>query len=93
MVLQQRQVQLALARKVLVQHGLADMGGFGDVVHSGSVEPVADKDFLRSAQQLAAAFLPGQTGGFAGLLAAHVYGPLNGTGPRRPDNGFQFTRG
>ncbi|GHI87550.1 hypothetical protein Sxan_49140 [Streptomyces xanthophaeus] len=52
MLVQQRQVQVELAREVLVEHRLADPGALGDVVHRGSVVPLRDEDLLSRAQEL-----------------------------------------
>jgi hypothetical protein len=46
-LVEQRQVELELAREVLVEHGLADPGALGDVVHRGGVVALRDEDLLR----------------------------------------------
>ena len=62
-LLEQREVELPLAREVLVEHGLADPGAVGDVVHRRGVEALGDEDVLGGAQQLQAARTPRQAGG------------------------------
>ncbi|GAA3375231.1 hypothetical protein GCM10020367_42220 [Streptomyces sannanensis] len=54
MLVEQRQVELEFARKVLVENRLADAGAFRDVVHRRGVVSLCDKDFLSCAQQLVA---------------------------------------
>jgi len=51
-LVQQGQIQIELARKVLVEHRLADAGALGDVVHGGGVVALRHEDFLRGAEQL-----------------------------------------
>ena len=58
-LVEQREVELELAREVLVEHRLADAGALGDVVHRGRVVALGDEDLLRGAQQLVAASRPG----------------------------------
>jgi len=43
-------VQVELAREVLVQHGLADPGPLGDLVHRRRVVALRDEDFPGRAQ-------------------------------------------
>jgi hypothetical protein len=57
--LQQRQVELEFAGKVLVEHRLADSGMLGDVVHDGGVIPVVDEDIGRRREQLSPPLVPG----------------------------------
>src|SRR4029077_13843179 len=64
----QRQEELELAGEVLVQHGLADAGPVGDVVHGRGVIALRNEHFLGSAEQLPSAGLPRQPRGcWAGL--------------------------
>ena len=57
---EQREVELELARKVLVQHWLGDPGPLGDVVHRGGVVALRDEDLLRRLEQLLAPGRPRQ---------------------------------
>ncbi|GHJ31200.1 hypothetical protein TPA0910_56330 [Streptomyces hygroscopicus subsp. sporocinereus] len=52
MLVEQGQVQLELAREVLVEHRLADSGALGDVVHRGRVVALGDEDLLGGPQEL-----------------------------------------
>jgi hypothetical protein len=61
-LLEQREVEVELAREVLVEHRLADAGPVGDVVHRGRVVALRDEDLLRRAQELAPPRRPGQPG-------------------------------
>ena len=54
-LVEQREVELELAREVLVEHRLADAGALGDVVHRRRVVAVGDEDLPRRAEQLLAA--------------------------------------
>jgi hypothetical protein len=49
---EQGEVQLQLARKVLIQHWFGDAGALGDVIHRGSVITLCDEHLLRGGQQL-----------------------------------------
>jgi hypothetical protein len=62
MLVEQCQIELQLARKVLVEHGLGDTGAFGDVVHRGRVVALGDEDLLGRREQLLTACRPGQPG-------------------------------
>ena len=57
---EQREVELELAREVLVEHGLGDAGPLGDVVHRGGVVAVGDEHLLGRGEQLLAARRTGQ---------------------------------
>jgi hypothetical protein len=61
-LVEQREVELELAGKVLVEHRLGHAGAFGDVVHRGGVVAVGDEDLLRGAEQLLAPCRAGQPG-------------------------------
>jgi hypothetical protein len=50
--LQEREVQLQLAGKVLVENRLGHPGTFGDLVHRRGVVPVRGEDVLSGGQQL-----------------------------------------
>ncbi len=50
-----REVEIELAGEVLVEHGFADPGAVGDLVHRRRVVAVLDEHLLRSTQQLSAA--------------------------------------
>ncbi|GAA1783001.1 hypothetical protein GCM10009712_32840 [Pseudarthrobacter sulfonivorans] len=63
MGVQQGKVELTLGREVLVQHGLAHMGRFGDLIHGGAVVTVGDKDLLGRREELRPALIPGKPGG------------------------------
>ncbi len=96
MLLEQRQVQLPLAREVLVEHRLADPGPVGDVVHGGGVEALRDEDVLRGAQQLQPAGAPGQAGRAAvrcggGTWRLHGTGDVTGGFTRRMPDGPAIT--
>jgi hypothetical protein len=54
---QQGKVQLTLRREVLVEHRLADVGCFSDLIHRGAVVPVGDKNLLGCGQQLGPALV------------------------------------
>ena len=49
MQVEQREVELELAREVLVEDRLADSGTLGDLVHRGCVVALSDEDFLGGA--------------------------------------------
>jgi hypothetical protein len=72
----QRQVQLELAREMLVQHGFRYAGPFGDVVHRGTVVPLGYEDLLGSCEQLSAPRDARQPASSAGLDSCrHPDGP------------------
>ena len=52
MLVEEGQIEVELAREVLVEHGLADAGPLGDVVHRRGVVPLSDENFLGGSQQL-----------------------------------------
>ncbi|GAA0657115.1 hypothetical protein GCM10009548_24810 [Streptomyces malaysiensis subsp. malaysiensis] len=52
MLVEKGQIQLQLAREVLVEHRLADPGALGDVIHRGRVVALCDEDLLRGSQEL-----------------------------------------
>ncbi|GAA1352109.1 hypothetical protein GCM10009612_10090 [Streptomyces beijiangensis] len=54
MLVEQGQIQIQLAREVLVEHGLAHAGPFGDVVHRSRVVTLRDKNFLGGPKELVA---------------------------------------
>jgi len=60
MRVQQRQVQVELAGKVLIQHRLGHPGANGDVIHRRRVIAVGDEDVLRRSEQLLTPSRPGQ---------------------------------
>ena len=51
-VVDEREVEVELARKVLVQDGFADPGALGDLVHRGRVVAVLDEGGLGGLEQL-----------------------------------------
>ena len=53
-LVEQREVELELAREVLVEHRLGDAGPLGDVVHRGGVVALGDEDLQRGLEQLGA---------------------------------------
>ncbi|GAA1495652.1 hypothetical protein GCM10009628_06540 [Paeniglutamicibacter kerguelensis] len=57
MLVQQRNVELALAGEVLVEHGFGDLGDLGDFIHRSTVEAMGDEYLVRGLQKLAAAGL------------------------------------
>jgi hypothetical protein len=59
-LVQQGQVQLELAGKVLVQHRFADAGPLGDLIHGGGVVPLRYEYLKRRVQKLPPPFVPGQ---------------------------------
>ena len=61
-LVEQREVEVELAREVLVEHRLADAGALGDVVHRRRVVALGDEDLLGGAEQLLAPGRPGQPG-------------------------------
>ena len=65
---QQCQIELQLAGKVLVQHRLGDACPLRDVVHRRGVIALRDKDFLRGGEQLLAACRARQADRPAGSL-------------------------
>src|SRR6201988_156075 len=60
MSLQDRQVQLQLAGKVLVENRFADSGPFGDLVHAGRVVAAVHENVVGCDEQLAATLVAGQ---------------------------------
>ena len=56
-VVEELDVQRTLAREVLVENGLGDPGGLGDVVHRGVVEAGAREEVARDREQLLATFV------------------------------------
>ena len=70
-LVQQREVEVELAREVLVEHRLGDTGAFGDLVHGGGVVARADEDLLRGLEQLGAACGPWQAQASAARVRAH----------------------
>ena len=50
-LVEQREVELQLPRKVLVEDGLGDAGTLGDVVHRGRVVAVGHEHGLRGLEQ------------------------------------------
>src|SRR2546421_79813 len=75
--LEQRDVEIALRREVLVNQRLRDAGRLGDLVDRGSVVATAGEDFQRGFEDRLAALLRGESlarggrlgGGCAGLCA------------------------
>ena len=61
-LVEQRQVQVALGLEVLVEHGLGDAGGLGDVVHRRLVVPGSGEHLERDVEQLLAPGGGGQAG-------------------------------
>jgi pimeloyl-ACP methyl ester carboxylesterase len=61
-LVEQGDVQVELAREVLIEDRLAHSGALGDVVHGGSVIALGDEDFARCAEDLGTAFLAGEPG-------------------------------
>src|SRR6266851_1412901 len=59
-LIEQGEVELELAREMLVQHGLADASPLGDLVHRRGVVPLRDEDLLGRPKQLPAPGLPRQ---------------------------------
>ncbi|GHD69840.1 hypothetical protein GCM10010317_076190 [Streptomyces mirabilis] len=53
-LVQQREIQVELAREVLVENRLADARALGDVVHGGRVIPLRNEYFLGGAEELVA---------------------------------------
>ena len=90
-LVEQRAVQLELAREVLVEHGLADAGALGDVVHRRRVVAVGDEQLVGCTEQLLAPGGPGQPGPPCGApVLGRGHGPdpieqtrLSGARPRR----------
>ena len=64
--LQEGEVELPLAREVLVEHRLADPGAVGDLVHGRGVEALRHEDLLRRLEQLEAPRAPREARGAAG---------------------------
>ena len=60
-VFEQFDVQRALAREVLVEHGLGDAGGVGDVVHRRRVETRRREHLTGDVEQLLAALIGGES--------------------------------
>ena len=60
-VVEQRQVQVLLGVEVLVEHGLGDAGGVGDVVHRRAVEAVLREHLHRHVEDLLAALAGGES--------------------------------
>ena len=79
------QVQLPLAREVLVEDRLADAGPVGDVVHRGGVEALGDEDVLGCASNCSRR-APRGGGTCAGGLGGgtwRLHGPADVTGEFR----------
>jgi len=78
-LLEQLEVEVPLAGEVLVQHGLADAGSLGDLVHRRGVVTLRDEDLPRGAEQLGP---PGAAGqpctAHARLGSAHLRDPTGG---------------
>ena len=55
MLVEQGEVEVELAREVLVEHRLGDPGPVGDLVHGRRVVAGLDEDGLRGVEQLGAA--------------------------------------
>src|SRR5262249_17852315 len=53
-LVEQREIELQLAGEMLVEHGLADAGSLGDLVHGCRVVTLGDEYFLSRAEQLPA---------------------------------------
>ena len=72
-LVEQRQVELLLAREVLVEHRLADSGPFRDLVHRRGVVAAGDEDLYGRVQQLPPAGEPRQAGspGSSGRSGGH----------------------
>ena len=70
-VFEQRRVQIALRVEVLVQHGLRDAGGIGDVVHGTTVEAGLREDLEGDRENLFAA-------GGCGESLRHCYPMVTG---------------
>jgi hypothetical protein len=71
------QVEIELAREVLVEHRLGDPGALGDLVHSGRVIAVRRENLEGRLQQLGATLGLGQARG-AGGLGGHVMNTTDG---------------
>jgi hypothetical protein len=68
---QDRQIQLELARKVLVENGFAYPGAFGDLIHTGGVVATVDENVAGGDEQLTPTLVtrqsvaaPSRSGGF-----------------------------
>ena len=61
--------ELTLRREVLVQDGLGDAGGLGDLVHGGVVVAVSGEHRERNRQQLLASFRGGESHGHVGRVS------------------------
>ena len=61
-VIKQGDVEIELAREVLVEHRLAHARALSDVVHGGGVVALRDEDLAGGAQHLRAPLLTGQPG-------------------------------
>src|SRR5262249_31895064 len=59
-LVEQREIEILLAREVLVEDGFADPGAIGDLVHRRRVVAAGDEDLPGCVKQLAAARQPGQ---------------------------------
>src|SRR5690606_7960355 len=75
------EVEIELAREVLIEHRLGDPRALGDVVHRGRVEALGDEDLERRRQQLGAALAarqaraPGALHTYVGLAGLAAHGP------------------
>ena len=84
-LVEQREVEVELAREVLVEHRLGDPGALGDVVHGGRVVALRDEDLERGAEQLGAtsasrqphSLAVGRRSGPRFLHGAHVAQPTS----------------
>src|SRR5690606_38535574 len=68
-LVQQREVELQLAREVLIEHRFADAGPHRDLVHRGGMKALSHEDLTRGPQQLGTALITGQAysaGGYVG---------------------------
>ncbi len=65
LLVQQRQVELELSGKVLVEDRLADARAFGDLVHRRGVIALGNENFTGRSQQLETASGARQPGGLA----------------------------
>ena len=62
-VVEHLEEQRPLRREVLVEDGLRDPGGAGDVVHRGRVEAALGEHLARDVEELAAALFGGESRG------------------------------
>ncbi len=65
LLVQQRQVELELSGKVLVEDGFTDARAFGDLIHRGSVVTLGNENLAGRSQELEAACGSWQSGGLA----------------------------